>query len=180
MKKLLVIILGFFAILSIGCGRSQQPDNEIYQERSESFTWQVVEPGKSPVKVFQKEVMIKPTRGQSNVYASERKDFILWQVVGWVALLALIFVFWARGTTQNWFPNIGTLALALLIFALASISLVSFKWQSQSILLNNDKWVKKEVYEKAVKETGSTKPIWDSLRNECRIVFGPYECFDKK
>jgi hypothetical protein len=40
--------------------------------------------------------------------------------------------------------------------------------------------VKKEVYDKAIKETGSTKPIWDSLRSECKIVFGPYECYGKK
>lgn len=182
MKKLLTILLGFFAIISIsGCGKNQKPDNVIYgQRQSTDFTWEIVEPGKNPVQVFHQEVMISPTWGQSNKYASERGDFLVWQVVGFVLLALLLVVIYGRSTQASWFPNISSMALGVTMFVLAAGSLTSFKWQSSSIRWNNDKWVKKEVYDKAIKETGSTKPIWDSLRSECRIVWGPYDCYKKK
>lgn len=182
MKKLLTILLGFFAIISIsGCGKSENPDNVIYAQRqSTDFTWEVVEPGKDPVQVFHQEVMISPTWGQSNKYASERGDFDIWQIIGLVLLVVLAVAIYGRATEASWFPNIKPAALGAIMFVLAAGSLSSFKWQSSSIKWNNDKWVKKEVYDKAIKETGSTKPIWDSLRSECKIVFGPYECYGKK
>ncbi len=179
MKKLLTILLGFFAIISFaGCGKDQTPDNVIHGERqSTDFKWEVVEPGKDPVQVFPKEVMISPTWGQSNKYASERGDFSTWQWIGLILLVVLVVVVYARATERI---NINPIAMGALMLLLSAGSLTSFKWQSSSIKWNNDKWVKKEVYDKAIKESGSTKPIWDSLRRECKIAYGPYECYEKK
>lgn len=178
MKKLLTMLLGFLSILSIsGCGKDQTPDNTTHgQRQSSEFTWQVVEPGKSPVQVYHQEVMISPTWGQSNKYASERGDYLVWQVIGFALLLLFVVVAYGAISEAKWFPNISTTLLSLLLFALAAGSLASFKWQSSSIRWNNDKWISKDLYDKSIKDSGSTKPIWDSLRKECKIVSGPYDC----
>jgi hypothetical protein len=86
---------------------------------------------------------------------------------------------YGKATEASWFPNVNPTSFNLILFVLLAGSISSFKWQSSSIKWNNDKWVKKEVFDKAIQETGTTQPIWDSLRSECRIVFGPYECFNK-
>jgi hypothetical protein len=39
-------------------------------------------------------------------------------------------------------------------------------------------WKQSHV-DQLVKDSGSVKPIWDSLRKNCLIVGGPYDCYQK-
>jgi hypothetical protein len=52
-------------------------------------------------------------------------------------------------------------------------------WQPSQIRWNNDKPFSKEHVNQVVKDSGSVKPIWDSLRKNCLIVGGPYNCYQK-
>jgi hypothetical protein len=63
------------------------------------------------------------------------------------------------------------------MFILLVGGLASFFWQPSQIKWNNDKVLSKEHVEQVVKDSGSVKPIWDSLRKNCLIVGGPYDCF---
>ena len=176
----LIAALLISATMLVSCGPNK-PDNKVYGTRTEQNGFK---PGPTvndkPVAVVDTLVQISPTWGQANQYASERADFTIWQIIGFVLLAAFVVVIYGKATEASWFPNISPTALSLTLFVLLSASISSLKWQSSSIRWNNDKWVKKEVFDKAIQEKGSTQPIWDSLRNECRIVFGPYECYQDK
>jgi len=133
-----------------------------------------------PVQViYDSTVLVKPTWGQSNHFASERGDFMIWQVIGAILLISVIVLIYGYATESKWVPKVSPTFLFAFIFVLSVGSLTSFKWQSSSIMWNNDKWIPKSQFDKSIKETGSTKLIWDSLENECKIVFGPYDCFKK-
>jgi hypothetical protein len=174
-----ISVLLISTTLFVSCGPNK-PDNKVYGTKTEQTGFK---PGPTvndkPVAVVDTFVQISPTWGQANHYASERKDFAVWQIIGWVLLAAFAVAVYGKATEASWFPNVNPTSFNLILFVLLAGSISSFKWQSSSIKWNNDKWVKKEVFDKAIQETGTTQPIWDSLRSECRIVFGPYECFNK-
>ena len=167
--KLFKLIAAFLisATMLVSCS-SNTPDNKIHNTRIEN--------------VSDTTVLIAPTWGQANHYASERADFFIWQLIGGILLAVFVVAIYGKVTYATWFPKAldNSVLFEILLFLLLAGSIISFKWQASSIRWNNDKWVPKATYDKAIQEKGSTQPIWDSLRNECRIVYGPYECFKNK
>ena len=133
----------------------------------------------APVQVFDTTVLIKPTWGQANHFASKRGDNTTWVIIGIVLLSLLAVVIYGAASNVSWFPKVSPQALGAFMFVLAAGALYSFKGQSSNIMWNNDKWVPKAQFDKAIQETGTTQPIWDSLEQNCKIVFGPYDCFKK-
>ena len=176
--KLVAALLISTSVL-VSCGPNK-PDN---LQHDIKVTENGFKPGPTvndaPVQAFDTTVLIKPTWGQANSFASKRGDYIIWMVIGTILLVLLTFVVYGAVISARWFPKVSPQALGAFMFVLAAGSLASFKWQSSSIMWNNDKWIPKAQFDKAIQETGTTQPIWDSLEQNCKIVFGPYDCFKK-
>ena len=121
-------------------------------------------------------VVLSPTWKQAFQFASERGDSLTWTIIGCALLLAALATFIGAASDAKWFPKIGAMSNVLL-FVLLVGGLSSLLWQPSQIRWNNDKVLSKEHVDQVVKDSGSVKPIWDSLRNNCLIIGGPYDCF---
>lgn len=121
-------------------------------------------------------VVLSPTWKQAFQFASERGDSLTWTIIGCALLLAALATFIGAASDAKWFPKIGAVSNVLL-FVLLVGGLSSLLWQPSQIRWNNDKTLSKEHVDQVVKDSGSVKPIWDSLRNNCLIIGGPYDCF---
>ena len=121
-------------------------------------------------------VVLSPTWKQAFQFASERGDSLTWTIIGCALLLAALATFIGAASDAKWFPKIGAMSIVLL-FVLLVGGLSSLLWQPSQIRWNNDKVLSKEHVDQVVKDSGSVKPIWDSLRNNCLIIGGPYDCF---
>jgi hypothetical protein len=122
-------------------------------------------------------VVLSPTWEQSFQFASERGDHLTWIIIGSILLLAAVITVIGAATNASWFPKIGAMSNVLL-FVLLVGGLSSLLWQPSQIRWNNDKALDKVHVEQVIKDSGSVKPIWDSLRKNCLIVGGPYECYE--
>lgn len=174
MKKL--ILFAFVAVLLTACG-TNKPDNKVYGTDSQQVGWEPQGPGKEPAPVILETVGLKPTWGQANHMASLRGDHTIWNIIGVILLALLVAGIYGAATDAKWFPKLDPKALGAILFVIGALCITSFKWQAASIMWNNYKFVPKQQYEKAMKETGSTKQIWDSLTNGCHITWGPYNCY---
>jgi hypothetical protein len=99
-------------------------------------------------------------------------------IIGIILLLGFVTVLLGAGTNASWFPKIGAFSNVLLFILLVG-GLASFFWQPSQIRWNNDKVLEKSHVDQIIKDSGSVKPIWDSLRKNCLIVGGPYDCYQK-
>jgi len=174
MRTLLFLL---FALVFASC--STEPDNIIHQQRTDPGKWVIDSTVSKPVQSKVEMYMISPTWGQSIDYASMRNDRLL-KVIGALAFFVLfVALFIGRATEASWFPrflyeNVFIYSMTLFISLAFTVQLyfgdaIGIKW-------NNDKWITKTEYDNAMK-SGSTKPIWDSLRTNCLIVDGPYDCY---
>lgn len=175
-RLIVICLMSLFALASCG---PNKPDNKAHGTDIKSAGFKPNGVGNAPVEVFDTTVLVKPTWGQSNYFARQRGDHAIWNVIALVLFVALVAVIYGKATDARWFPNISEMAMGALMFVLASGALTAWKWQSSSIKWNNDKYVPKAQFDKAIQETGTTKPIWDSLEKECKIVYGPYKCYEK-
>ena len=158
---LLVTVMTLFA-----CNTA--PDNVIYGQDIDVT-----------VKPADSSYMIRPTLGQSFHLAKAREDRSQALLLSFAFFLMFGVLLYAKFTSANWFPqsfdeNLWLYSTAL--FATLGTSLLLFLSMPLQISGNNEKWVKKAVYDKAMTEAGSTQPIWDSLSNNCLIVNGNYGC----
>lgn len=172
MKRLIFVLsLVFFA----SCVNA--PDNIVHSQKSEKGEF-VYDHRYGPIQQDIEYVQLAPTWGQSFYYASKRADRPVKVIVSLLFLVLFVLLFVGKASEASWFPkalqNMMLFNAALFITLAAAFSF--FVSDPAGIKWNNDKWIKKEVYENALKE-GSTKPIWDSLENNCLIVDGPYNCY---
>ena len=175
-KSLLSVLVILLTITS--CNNA--PDNAIHSEKKEQGNW-VSKDGQKPEMTYDTYYEISPTWGQSMDYAEKRADRSLKVILSIICGIIFVGLFVGKASNASWFPE-KLDANVMLFNALLFISLVGavYFWfgDASGVKWNNDKWVKKEVYDEAMK-TGSTKPIWDSLENNCLIVDGPYNCYTK-
>lgn len=123
-------------------------------------------------------VVLSPTWKQSIQFASERGDHLTWVAIGTILLVASIVLIIGASTNAKWFPKIGAMSnVALFVLLVGGLS--SLFWQPSQIKWNNDKVLEKSHVDQLIKDSGSVKPIWDSLRKNCLIVGGPYDCYQK-
>ena len=156
---------------------SLEPNDTIQQTKTEPAGWVVDKlVSDKPIQKFEDYYQIAPTWGQANYYASKRPDHTTYVVFGFIFLALFSLVFYGKATDAKWLPKSldGALGGNIALFILLVSSITFFTVRQSGIKWNNDKWVKKEVYDKAVKESGSTQPIWDSLEVNKLIVDGPY------
>lgn len=176
-----IIKLFLFAVICLAvasCGGSAKPNNKIYSTETKPGGYRPdTDPKKPPVAITDTTVILKPTGAQARRWASQRGDFIPMQILGWVLLLAAAGFFYGMVSDASWFPKLGPIWIGLILFALIALSAASCKGHQSSIKWNNSKSIPKPVYDKAMREHGSTAPIWDSLEKNCLIVFGGYKCY---
>lgn len=169
MRNLIFVIT--MGVVLISCGPNQ-PDNKIHATDYVENGYRPAGIGNAPEKVIDTVYYIKPTWGQANAMAGQRGDRTVWVIISIVLLIAAGLMAWAWQTNRiSVDGKMGGLAL----FVLLAGSLVAFKWQSASIKWNNKKPVAKSVYDKAIREKGSTAPIWDTLVSNYHINWGPYK-----
>lgn len=181
MKSIKLLIVSLLAVLLVASCGPNKPDNKVHEIKTEQSGWK---PGPTvndkPVIAIDTFVQISPSWNQASYYASKRGDYPLQLILGTVLLILFLAVIYGKAFSAPWLPkrlddgHLGNVVLFLLLVS----SLYFYFGNTSSIKWNNDKWVKKEVYDKAM-EKGSTQPIWDSLENNCLIVDGPYGCYKK-
>lgn len=176
MRQLLAIITIILGITFLN-SCSNKPDDVIHNTKSEFAGWIVDKTiSDKPVQKFEDYYQISPTWAQANYYASKRPDHVLYLSFGFILLLAFSIVFYGKTTNASWLPKSldNPLGGNVVLFLLLVSSITFLTVHSSGVKWNNDKWVKKEVYDKAIQEKGSTQPIWDSLEINKLIIDGPY------
>ena len=176
MKKLL-FVLALLSLVSCGPNKPDSKEHGVKVEQSGFVPGATVKD--APVAVYDTLIMISPTWGQANHFAREKQGHTLWTIVGWVLFLTFLVAIYGKATEASWFPNITPTSYNLSLGLLLALSVLAWKGVAADIKWNNDKWVKREVFRKAIEQTGTTQPIWDSLDNNCLIVGGKYDCYKK-
>ena len=171
MKKILLLLV--IAIMSLGC--STQPDDVIYNSKTEQAGWVVKEKGQKPEMSYDVYYQISPTWGQSVNYARKTPDFYIFLILGIVILICAGILFYMKSTDSALLPKSLDNIAIYIIFVLVLAGFYCIYAKPGDVRWNNDKWVNKAVYDKAIKESGSTQPIWDSLENNNLIIGGPWK-----
>ena len=173
MKQIAVIFAIFLSIgMSSGC-ITGVPDNQIHATKGEKGAW-VTTPDSSNVQQIDSFYLLQPTWSQAIDFANKRADNKYYVIAG--VILLLIFLIAGIGIFRSaaWLPNWNGIKGGIVMFILLAGGITFISANAYSIRWNNDKWISKEVYEQAIKDSGSTKPIWDSLEVHHLIVDGPY------
>jgi hypothetical protein len=167
------------AFLLISCGRSTKPSNKIMSQEIDANGFQPDPRGSAydPVPVSDTFYFLEPTWKQANHFAAKRGDFVVWQILGVILLLAAAGAIYCQAADVSWFPRISVNMFAVLLGALLVGGFMSCKWQSAEIRWGNSVKVNKKYYEMIMAEDGSTKRVWDSLESNCKIIGGPYGCY---
>ena len=157
------------------------PDNIVHNEKTEPGSWTVNSVTGNVVQQHFTFYQIAPTWGQAFDYANKRADRPVKVFATIAFLLMFVVLFIGKAKEASWFPEIlqNMILFNAVLFITLAAALGFYFSDPSGIKWNNDKWVSKEIYEKSIQETGSTKPIWDSLENNCLIVDGPYNCYKK-
>lgn len=174
MRQLLLIIT-FILGTTFMSSCSNQPDNEIHNIKQEEAGWTVAKPGENPVMKFEEYYQISPTWGQAQHYASKRPDHLLFVVIGLILLAAFAVLFYGKSSDAAWLPKSVDKFSLPIMFVLLIGSLTFLTTHQAEVRWQNDKWIKKDVYHKAMTETGSTQPIWDSLEANHLIIGGSWK-----
>ena len=179
-KSITIIFCSIFALLSFmfsSCS-SSAPDNKINAQRSEPVGWVYDSTQGKNIQTEQVYYLLSPTLKQSFYFADKRSDrkVNVFLSIFCIVLFVVIFVLNIKNRGPEFLQNGYFFAIAQFVILVAALSF--FLSKPLGIRWNNEKWVKKEVYEKAM-QTGSTKPIWDSLQTNCFIIDGPYDCYKK-
>lgn len=173
MKKIITILFSSFVFLSCS---SPTPDDTILAEKVEKGSWVFDSTLNKNVQKDETYYLLSPTMKQSFYYASKRGDRKLLVGLSLVCLtLAVVTFLFTKSNRGPEFLQNG-LSSNLLMFVFLAGALALYLDKPLEIRWNNEKWVTKQVYEKAM-ETGSTKPIWDSLETNCQVIDGPYNCY---
>jgi hypothetical protein len=176
MRKFVFLLAVSASLILASCGRNPTPDNKIHKTETRANGYRPDGPGKPPIEIIDTTVTIAPTWQQANRFASQRGDFLIWQIIGWLLILAGLAAIVGHVMEARWLPNLGK-AFNVVVGVLLVLGFMSIKWQSAWIKWNNYKSVPKTVYDQALRTDASTRPIWDSLENNCQIVAGPYGCY---
>jgi hypothetical protein len=179
MKKVLV----YAALVFMMASCSKAPDNIIHDQKTElTGKWVYDSRFSKPVQEQLDYVSLSPTWGQSFYYANKRADRPVYLIIGIFLLLAAGALLYGVITDARWVPDfffIKSSYLNITLFVLLAFGSAAILGHPSGIKWNNDKWVERFEYDKAIKESESTQPIWDSLETHCLIVDGPYNCYTK-
>jgi hypothetical protein len=173
MKSLMLAVIVLIGMVSC----SKVPDNKVHESKVELGGFQYDPIVKKPVQVQEEYYQIAPTWGQAFDYASKRSDHIIYTVLGVIFLIAFVALFYGKASDASWLPKFldNEIIFVAALFLLVASTVTFFTTHASEVRWQNDKWVKKEVYDKAIKEAGSTQPIWDSLEANHLIIGGPWK-----
>jgi len=177
MKKTIMVLSLFVGLGLSSC--SDAPNDKVQAKKTELAEFKYDSTVKKQVQVSEEFVQISPTWGQSIDFAKQTKGFWSYLFLGILCLGLAVALTVLKSKNSRLLPeNIDKLAIPLIFVLLAGCLLFIYSKPGE-IKWNNDKWVKKQNFDLIIKDSGSTKPIWDSLRNNCLIVGGPSDCYKK-
>lgn len=168
--------------LVIGLGLmscSDTPNDKVEAKKTELAEFKYDSTVKKQVQVSEEFVQISPTWGQSINFAKKTNEFWINLFFGVLSLVLAIALAILKSRNSKFLSETVDKIAIPLIFVLLAASLLCVYSKPGEIKWNNDKWVKKQNFDLVIKDSGSTKPIWDSLRNNCLIVGGPSDCYKK-
>lgn len=175
MKNFIILLLSLFLITSCG---NPTPDDKIQGKKTEAGAWVFDSTLGKNVQKEEVYYLISPTLKQSFYFAEQRPDRKIKVFVSIFFLVLFIVIFWLNKTDigpeflQNgYFFGFAQFAILVTAFSFFLNDPLAIRW-------NNDKWIKKEVWEQTM-QGGTSRPIWDSLENNCLIIDGPYDCYTK-
>jgi hypothetical protein len=173
MKKLVLVL--FILIGIVSC--SKEANDKIQESKVELGGFQYDPLVKKPVQVEEAYYQIAPTWGQAFHYASKRGDHVVYIVLGSLFLAAFVALFYGKAADASWLPKFlnNEILFGAALFLLITSAVTFFTTHASEVKWQNDKWVKKEVYDKAIDQSGSTQPIWDSLEANHLIIGGPWK-----
>lgn len=168
MKKTVIL---FFVLFWLGLSSCDEtPNDKIEAVKTEFVGWKYDSTVKKPVQAFEDYVQIYPTWSQSINYAAKSKGFWISTIGGLLFLVLAIVLFVFKSTDSSLLPeSVDKFAIHLIFVLLVAGSFFLYS-KPGDVRWNNNKWVNKQHYDKVIKEAGSTKPIWDSLENNCLII----------
>lgn len=177
MKKTSVLLFVLFWLGLSSC--NETPNDKIEAVKTEFVGWKYDSTVKKPVQAFEEYVQIYPTWSQSVNYAKQSNGFWINTVVGIFLLIAAITLFVLKSTDSKYLSqSVDKFAIYLVFVLLVAGSFFLYSKPGE-VRWNNNKWVNKQHYDQVIKESGSTKPIWDSLQNNCLIIGGSSDCYKK-
>jgi len=170
MKQLLLIITFILGTISMS-SCSNQPDNAVHATKTEAAGWIVDKSvSENPIQKFDEYYQISPTWGQSISYAAKTDDFPVAVALGVVFIVGAVVLLMLKSKDSKLISESVDKVVIYIAFVLLVAGLYAVYSKPGEIKWNNDKWVKKEIYDKTIKETGSTQPIWDSLEVNNLII----------
>lgn len=157
---------------------SNKPNNVIHKSKTEISGWIVDKSvSEKPIQKFDVYYQISPTWGQAFHYANKRPDHILFTILGVLFVATFAFLFYGKATDASWLPKFlnNEILFGFALFITLTASIIFLTNHAAEVKWQNDKWISKESYDKAIKEAGSTQPIWDSLEINRKIVGGSWK-----
>jgi hypothetical protein len=168
MKKTAILLSMIFWLGLSSC--DETPNDKVESIKTEFVGWKYDSTFKKPVQTFEESVQIYPTWSQSINYASKSKGFWLSTLAGLFFLLVALLIFALKATDSKYLPqSVDKFSVYIMFVFLVAASFFLYSKPGE-VRWNNNKWVNKQHYDKVIKEAGSTKPIWDSLENNCLII----------
>jgi hypothetical protein len=159
--KLILWILLVFGMASC----NTEPDNLILKTDTKVGDWKYDSVSKKTYQSVDTVVLLSPTWGQSFSLASKKGSFVFWTAFGIVFIFFAFMIVYSQYANPSWAPKWLEKWWIHLTFICVVVGFSSIYGNAASVKFDNYKWVNKTEYDKAMKDQGSTKPIWDSLYN---------------
>lgn len=173
MKRLIVFMLGLMTLTFVACNKApNDKEVKVYQDATVTHYEEVKD---STGKVVNQElvktdmVAANPTWGQAWSYSFEAGN-TFWFILGFVLFGVAAYIFIQTVKDKGPFKNPAAAMLFTMIFLVAGLGSIGTK--PATIKWNNTKSFQKAYWDKVIKEEGSSKRLWDSLQNNCRLVGG--------
>lgn len=162
MKKLAFLIVFFItSFFLVSC--SSKPSNEIKGTKTEKGDWVYSPTDKKTVQVEQTYYLLQPTWRQSFKFAAKSSGFVFWTTLGFIFLFLAVTVVYSQYSNPSWAPKWFEKWWVHITFILLVIGAACIYSKAGMVRFDNNKWVTKEAYDTAIKETGSVEVLWDKM-----------------
>lgn len=165
MKKLAFLLMIFMSSLFwMSC--SSSANNDIKQTKTEKGGWVYDPSTKKTVQTDDTYYLLQPTWGQAFKIASKSSGFVFWTTLGFIFIFLAVMVVYSQYANPSWAPKWFEKWWIHITFILLVVGSASIYSKASIVRFDNNKWVTKEAYDAAIKETGSVQVLWDKMLEE--------------
>ena len=169
MKFLNFLLLLLVTVLfTISC--SKEPSNEIIKTKTEKGDWVYNPSLNKPVQVEQTYYLLQPTWGQAFSISFKYGKYLVSFVLGVIFIFLMVMVVYSQYANPSWAPKLFEKWWVTISFVLLAIGASCIYSRPSIVRFENDKWVKKEVYDSVMQADNNTKAIWDQYEKSGTII----------